>query len=91
MAKKDELNFETDNKMASSEKLKALQATMEKIEKNFGKGSIMKMGDDSVEQVEVCLLYTSPFLVAVSIRESVESTQPMQPNIISTKSNIWIS
>ena len=53
MAKKDELNFETDNKMASSEKLKALQAAMEKIEKNFGKGSIMKMGDDSVEQVEV--------------------------------------
>ena len=53
MAKKDELNFETDNKMASSEKLKALQATMEKIEKNFGKGSIMKMGDNSVEQVEV--------------------------------------
>ena len=46
MAKKDELNFETDNKMASSEKLKALQATMEKIEKNFGKGSIMKMGED---------------------------------------------
>lgn len=53
MAKKDELNFETDNKMASSEKLKALQATMEKIEKNFGKGAIMKMGDGSVEQVEV--------------------------------------
>lgn len=53
MAKKDELNFETDNNMASSEKLKALQAAMEKIEKNFGKGSIMKMGDDSVEQVEV--------------------------------------
>ncbi|WP_301886516.1 recombinase RecA, partial [Bacteroides congonensis] len=50
---KDELNFETDNKMASSEKLKALQAAMEKIEKSFGKGSIMKMGDDSVEQVEV--------------------------------------
>ena len=53
MAKKDELNLETDNKMASSEKLKALQAAMEKIEKSFGKGSIMKMGDDSVEQVEV--------------------------------------
>ena len=53
MAKKDELNFETDNKMASSEKLKALQATMEKIEKNFGKGSIMKMGEEVVEQVEV--------------------------------------
>ena len=53
MAKKDELNFETDNKMASSEKLKALQAAMEKIEKNFGKGSIMKMGDDNVQEVEV--------------------------------------
>ncbi|WP_071146978.1 recombinase RecA [Bacteroides ihuae] len=54
MAKKDELNFETENnKMASSEKLKALQAAMDKIEKNFGKGSIMKMGDNVVEQVEV--------------------------------------
>ena len=54
MAKKDELNFETDNnKMASSEKLKALQATMDKIEKSFGKGSIMKMGDEVVEQMEV--------------------------------------
>lgn len=53
MAKKDELNFETDNKMASSEKLKALQAAMEKIEKSFGKGSIMKMGEEVVEQVEV--------------------------------------
>ena len=54
MAKKDELNFETDNnKMASSEKLKALQAAMDKIEKSFGKGSIMKMGDEVVEQMEV--------------------------------------
>lgn len=53
MAKKDELNFETDNKMASSEKLKALQAAMEKIEKSFGKGSIMKMGNENIEQIEV--------------------------------------
>ena len=53
MAKKDELNFENENNMASSEKLKALQAAMVKIEKSFGKGSIMKMGDESVEQVEV--------------------------------------
>ena len=53
MAKKDELNFETDNNMASSEKLKALQAAMDKIEKSFGKGSIMKMGDEVVEQVDV--------------------------------------
>lgn len=53
MAKKDELDFENDKGMASSEKLKALQAAMDKIEKNFGKGSIMKMGDESIEEVEV--------------------------------------
>ncbi|UVQ17007.1 recombinase RecA [Bacteroides fragilis] len=39
--------------MASSEKLKALQAAMDKIEKKLGKGSIMKMGEEVVEQVEV--------------------------------------
>ncbi len=37
----------------NSEKLKALQAAMDKIEKSFGKGSIMKMGDDHVQEVEV--------------------------------------
>jgi len=35
------------------DKLKALRAAMDKIEKNYGKGSIMKMGEDSVENVEV--------------------------------------
>jgi recombination protein RecA len=50
----DELNFETEKKsMASSEKLKALQAAMAKIEKDFGKGSIMKLGDEVVENVDV--------------------------------------
>lgn len=39
--------------MAASEKLKALQAAMDKIEKSFGKGSIMKMGDDHIDEVEV--------------------------------------
>lgn len=34
-------------------KMKALQAALEKIEKDFGKGSIMKMGDEKVENVEV--------------------------------------
>ena len=38
---------------ANSEKLKALQAAMLKIEKDFGKGSIMKMGDEQIEEVEV--------------------------------------
>lgn len=58
MAKKDELEFEGGIEDAASkpnnlEKLKALQAAMDKIEKSFGKGSIMKMGDDHVQEVEV--------------------------------------
>ncbi|MBR2301006.1 MAG: recombinase RecA [Bacteroidaceae bacterium] len=48
MAKKEELE-----NVAASEKLKALQAAMDKIEKNFGKGSIMKLGDDNFEEVDV--------------------------------------
>ena len=38
---------------SASEKLKALQSAMSKIEKDFGKGSIMKMGDQQIEHVEV--------------------------------------
>ena len=37
----------------SSEKLKALLAAMDKIEKSYGRGAIMKLGDDSVEEVAV--------------------------------------
>ena len=48
MAKKEEL----DN-IAGTEKLRALQAAMDKIEKSFGKGSIMKLGDDNFEDVDV--------------------------------------
>ncbi len=48
MAKKEEVQ-----NIAASEKLKALQAAMDKIEKNFGKGSIMKLGDDNFEEVDV--------------------------------------
>lgn len=55
MAKKEEeLNFEGgEKKTVDSNKLKALQAAMDKIEKSFGKGSIMKMGDEIVENIEV--------------------------------------
>ena len=34
-------------------KMKALQSAMSKIEKDFGKGSIMRMGDEKVENVDV--------------------------------------
>ena len=55
MAKKDneEIPFTAGPGSGASEKLKALQAAMDKIEKNFGKGSIMKLGDENVQHVEV--------------------------------------
>ena len=37
----------------TSEKLMALRAAMSKIEKDFGKGSIMKLGDQQFDKVEV--------------------------------------
>lgn len=42
-----------EEKNINSEKLKALRAAMDKIEKTYGKGSIMKMGDEKVEEVPV--------------------------------------
>ena len=39
----------SDNK----EKLKALQLTLDKIEKGYGKGTIMKLGDNAIENVPV--------------------------------------
>ena len=51
MAKKEVEGGEALN--PQQEKLKALQAAMSKIEKDFGKGSIMRMGDEQVEQVDV--------------------------------------
>ena len=43
----------TDAEAQRLEKLKILQSTMEKIEKNYGKGAVMKLGDRSIEKVEV--------------------------------------
>lgn len=40
-------------KEVNKEKLKALQLTMDKLEKSYGKGTIMKMGDAPVENLEV--------------------------------------
>ncbi len=51
MAKKDEVKLENGD--AGNDKLKALQAAMDKIEKSFGKGSIMKMGEENIEEIEV--------------------------------------
>ena len=43
----------TDKTAAASEKLKALQNAMSKIEKDYGRGAIMKLGDDNIENIEV--------------------------------------
>lgn len=40
-------------KNVNDEKLKALQLTMEKLDKTFGKGTVMKLGDEPVEKVDV--------------------------------------
>lgn len=60
MAKeKEETLFEEGKKTAdgkpaaNADKLKALRAAMEKIEKSYGKGSIMKLGDENIENIEV--------------------------------------
>ena len=47
LSKKDAL------KELNKEKLKALQLTLDKIEKTYGKGTIMKMGDNAIEQMDV--------------------------------------
>ena len=43
----------TDAAAQRLEKLKILQSTMDNIEKNFGKGAVMKLGERSNEKVEV--------------------------------------
>lgn len=37
----------------SADKLKALQLTLDKLEKSYGKGTIMKLGESVIEQTEV--------------------------------------
>ena len=39
--------------MSSTDKLKALQLTLDKLEKSYGKGTIMKLGDTAIEAIEV--------------------------------------
>ncbi|MDR0573165.1 MAG: recombinase RecA [Tannerella sp.] len=54
MAKeKEEKKEKTVEGGADTDKLKALRAAMDKIEKSYGKGSIMKLGDERIESVEV--------------------------------------
>jgi recombination protein RecA len=45
------MSEEPNGNKIRQEKLKALQLTLDKIEKGYGKGTIMKMGDSAIENV----------------------------------------
>ncbi len=51
MAKKDVDQSQTQNNL--QEKLKALKSTLSQIEKEYGKGAIMRLGDHAVEDIPV--------------------------------------
>ena len=40
-------------KVANTEKLKALQATLDRLDKSYGKGTVMRLGDNAIEEMEV--------------------------------------
>ena len=46
-----EVKEEKDKKPVNSEKLKALELTLEKLEKAYGKGAIMRLGDKPIEDL----------------------------------------
>ncbi len=49
----EEKKEDSGKPVVNPDKLKALRAAMDKIEKNFGKGSIMKLGDEHIEDIDV--------------------------------------
>jgi len=46
-------NMSNERKEINKDKLKALEVTLGKIEKDFGKGTIMKLGDHAIENIQV--------------------------------------
>ena len=58
---KANLKVVEDKKMDSSEKTKALDVAMGQIEQTYGKGSIMKLGQRSVMDVEAISTGSSIF------------------------------
>ena len=39
------------NVRSKSSKLKALKLTLDKLDKTYGKGAVMKLGDEAIEEV----------------------------------------
>jgi len=52
MAKENKETKEIKEVAVASEKVKALQLTLDKLEKTYGKGTIMKLGDNVIEPLE---------------------------------------
>ncbi len=50
--KENKDNKEVKDNAVNSEKIKALQLTLDKLEKTYGKGTIMKLGDNVIEPLE---------------------------------------
>ena len=53
MAKKETKKNELKQDTTQQEKMKALEATLSSIEKEFGKGTVMKLGEKTAMQVDV--------------------------------------
>jgi recombination protein RecA len=53
MSAQIKINYDMAGKEINSDKLKALKLTMDKLDKTYGKGTVMKLGDEAVVPVEV--------------------------------------
>ena len=51
-----------------SEKLKALQLTLDKLEKTYGKGTVMKLGDSAIEDIEVISSVSLTLYLALGVK-----------------------
>ena len=42
-----------ENEKVNSEKLKVLNLTLEKLEKTYGKGAVMRLGETAIDNIDV--------------------------------------
>lgn len=56
-----------ETKVVNKEKLKALQLTMDKLEKTFGKGSIMKLGDEAAVDQSLEIIPTGSLTLDIAL------------------------
>ena len=40
----------------NKEKLKALQVTLDRLDKSYGKGSVMRLGDEPIEKIDIIII-----------------------------------